>query len=405
MLNQTGNLKKPTDIIVFTDSFSYSATCIFIKALQDEGGAIIVGYNGNPKLGNEVFDASQSPAPVMDFSFTEEYANLKKLGIQVGGITFGETFDEDYKKPNPIPREYKVDLIDERSDILNPYTDDDYDIFMSEANRVFRKYNEENQCNPNNKFLVFESNDCSVFEDDEHAHGGYPCGSNGEWNQSACQKFYCDFGYYYSKIEDKCIQDFCTNDPYIKEITLTDEYNETIVINEANNYEYVLTINTSEYIYFFEASEPGYMHYSIYDPCPNPICVLQMNQLNHNNEIHLNYFRSPGDKEITIKITSIKDFNGGIESMYASRDVTDLLTTFPPRFIFIAQMATDYIFYFKTFEADSRKLCAEYNENMTISDILNINESHFKEFGDEIIEAPEGKIYIFAYLILFIHNI
>jgi hypothetical protein len=51
------------------------------------------------KLGNEVFDASQSPAPVMDFSFTEEYANLKKLGIQVGGITFGETFDEDYKKP------------------------------------------------------------------------------------------------------------------------------------------------------------------------------------------------------------------------------------------------------------------------------------------------------------------
>jgi Peptidase family S41. len=50
MLNQTGNLKKPTDIIVFTDSFSYSATCIFIKALQDEGGAIIVGYNGNPKI-------------------------------------------------------------------------------------------------------------------------------------------------------------------------------------------------------------------------------------------------------------------------------------------------------------------------------------------------------------------
>ena len=29
--------------------------------------------------------------------------------------------------------------------------------------------------------------------------------------------------------------------------------------------------------------------------------------------------------------------------------------------------------------------------------ILNLNESYFKEFGDEIIEAPEGKIYIFAY--------
>jgi hypothetical protein len=89
----------------------------------------------------------------------------------------------------------------------------------------------------------------------------------------------------------------------------------------------------------------------------------------------LNYFRSPGDKEITIKITPIKNFNGGILSMYASRDVTDLLTTFPPRYIFIVQMAIDYIFYFKTFEADSRKLCAEYNENLTISDILNLNES------------------------------
>jgi hypothetical protein len=92
-LNQTGKLKKPTEIMVFTDSFSYSATSVFIKALQDEGGAIIVGYNGNPKLGNEVFDASQSPAPVFDFSFTQEYENLKKLGIKVGGITFGEKFD------------------------------------------------------------------------------------------------------------------------------------------------------------------------------------------------------------------------------------------------------------------------------------------------------------------------
>jgi hypothetical protein len=137
---------------------------------------------------------------VTDFSFTQEYENLKKLGIKVGGITFGETFDEDYKNPNPIPREYKVDVIDERSNILEPYTDDDYEAFMSEAKRIFKNYNEERKCNPNNKLLVLETDECSVFEGDEHAHGGHPCGSDGTWNTSACQKFYCDFGYYYSKI-------------------------------------------------------------------------------------------------------------------------------------------------------------------------------------------------------------
>ena len=40
--------RKPTDIIIFTDGFSYSATSIFIKDLQETGNAIIVGYNGIP---------------------------------------------------------------------------------------------------------------------------------------------------------------------------------------------------------------------------------------------------------------------------------------------------------------------------------------------------------------------
>ena len=48
-LYKTGNAKNPTDIIIFTDSFSFSATSMFIKGFQNEGGAIIVGYNGNPK--------------------------------------------------------------------------------------------------------------------------------------------------------------------------------------------------------------------------------------------------------------------------------------------------------------------------------------------------------------------
>lgn len=51
------NKRKPTEILVYTDGFSYSATSIFIKGLQDFGGAIIVGHSGNPKIeGTEQFD-------------------------------------------------------------------------------------------------------------------------------------------------------------------------------------------------------------------------------------------------------------------------------------------------------------------------------------------------------------
>ena len=54
-------LKNPTDIIIYTDSFCYSACSGFIKAFQNTGGASIVGFNGNPKIkGTKEFDGSQS---------------------------------------------------------------------------------------------------------------------------------------------------------------------------------------------------------------------------------------------------------------------------------------------------------------------------------------------------------
>jgi len=54
-------LKRPTDIIIFTDSFSFSSTSGLIKGFQNTGGAIIVGYFGNPKKkGIDLFDGSQS---------------------------------------------------------------------------------------------------------------------------------------------------------------------------------------------------------------------------------------------------------------------------------------------------------------------------------------------------------
>ena len=122
-INDNGFLKRPTDIIIFTDGFSFSATSIFIKAFQKTGGAITVGFNGNPKLSDDLFDASQSPTNVMDFAQSIEAQNLKQLGFFIVGISASESFSDNYKNKNAIPLEYDFDPVDERVDIYSEYSD------------------------------------------------------------------------------------------------------------------------------------------------------------------------------------------------------------------------------------------------------------------------------------------
>ena len=394
-LDQTKNTKKPTDIIIFTDSFAYSATSMFIKGIQNQGGAILVGYNGNPKLEDKYFDASLSPSSVYNFAYTKEYNNLNTLGFQVIGISLEETFDEDYTKPNPIPREYKVDVIDERSKILEAYSDDNYELFMTEANRIFKKYNEDGECNPNNNLLALDDANCKFSDTDEHAHGGYLCGTDGKWNKTKCQKYYCDNGYYYSKLQDKCIRDYCTNDPLDKEIILNGPYNEVINLDKNNNYEYTLRIQTDKYIYFFEANEPGFMHYEINNPCPSSICVLQMNQTN-DNKIHLNYFRNATEKNVTIKITSVEGFTGMIQSGVSNQEEVQRILPLPQKLIMITESKVDFIYYPKAYDNATKMFYVEYTKEMKINDIVNINRRQFREFKGGIIETQPGKVYIFA---------
>ena len=64
-----GYIRKPTEIIVFTDGFSFSCASYFIKGLQKYGSAIIVGYNPRPDLADTKFDSSQSSSGVETFLF------------------------------------------------------------------------------------------------------------------------------------------------------------------------------------------------------------------------------------------------------------------------------------------------------------------------------------------------
>ena len=205
-------LKRPTDIIIFTDSYSFSATSFFIKGLQETGGAIVVGYFGNPKS-DEIRDASQAPSFVGYFPNTDVYSNLLNVGFQIWGVTIYESYNYTYQKQNPTPRDYLIHPVDETFDVFEPYSDDLYDTFMQKAKEVFKKYNEDKQCNPKNLDLLYEPinrTDCYVFKDDEHAHGGYICDTNtGNWSNT-CKPYYCDIGYYFDKVKNKCIKDICT---------------------------------------------------------------------------------------------------------------------------------------------------------------------------------------------------
>ena len=193
-------IKKPTNIIIFTDSMSFSATSVFTKSLYYFGGAILVGYSGDPEL--DSFDASQNPTFILtNLTGIKGFNKLIQKGFYFPRMPSGSMYRSSYDKNNEnIPEEFTVNLIDERVNIYNNYKDDLYEDFITEAKNIFKKY--ESQCNPNNKYLNFLKEDCTF--NDIHLHGGYKCGSNGKWNET-CVPFYCDEHYYFEPNSQKCI--------------------------------------------------------------------------------------------------------------------------------------------------------------------------------------------------------
>ena len=203
--------RKPTEIIVFTDSYSASAGANFNKGLRESGAAILVGYNGYPGSKKESFDIGQAPAMVktkgLDILGKEEYNRLIEKGITFESITTGEIFRasdvENGIKPL-VPREFLVDAPDERVAIYSAYDDSKYDVFIEAAKGVFEKY--KTQCNPDNLGLHMRNVLCDEKINKTHMHGGYVCGTDGKWS-TQCEGYYCDIGYYFDTKTKECVVD------------------------------------------------------------------------------------------------------------------------------------------------------------------------------------------------------
>ena len=210
--------RKPTDILIFTDGYSFSAASLFIQYLQRIGGGIITSYLGNPNRKDKFFDISQSPSPVFSHNILkifspDNYNNLLKMNeedenswtIQIPGIQ--SFYDiEDYN--NSL--EYEIIGPDISSDIYVNFDEEIYDRFINRANEILEQF--KNECNPNNKNLIKITEECDNKFGNKYTHGGYECGQNRKWNKS-CVPAYCDPGYLFNKKNKKCIRDICSSIP------------------------------------------------------------------------------------------------------------------------------------------------------------------------------------------------
>ena len=283
---QTGKTKKPTEILVFTDGYSFSCTSIFIKGLQVNGHGIVVGYQSRPDLNKEDFDASQSNSAPDTFSFSEFAQNLNELGFN-SYITFVEEFDRNDKEQPKVPMEFKIYPVDEISDIYTSYTDAKYDRFINVAKSIFDKYNdlENGECNPENKYLYFETNDCDSKLNIDKAHGGYLCGENGKWDINNCIVAYCDQGYYLNDDRTECIKNPC-EEIKLKQISINEEKDNIFDIEPNNTYIFTIETKNKSYYFYSEIENLFYVmnNAHILKPSPNGT------EFTYQDKIYVNYF-------------------------------------------------------------------------------------------------------------------
>ncbi len=232
--------KKPTEIIIFTDGFSCGATSLFIKSLYNFGGAIIVGYSGDPATEKNNFDASQSPTIILEqYHLNYSIPSYNKLinnGFNFSQIAYIPVYKNQYIEGQlDYPEEFQVTPVDERIDIYDDYYEYLYQDFIDKAKEIFKKYNEDNLCNPNNKNLKLLSKDCDK-NFNKYTYGGYECGDDGKWNNT-CKPFYCHKNYYFDYVNQKCVKDVIAEKYSIQNIESEEEVEEEVKEEEVKEEE------------------------------------------------------------------------------------------------------------------------------------------------------------------------
>ena len=382
-------LKKPTEILIFTDSFSFSSASTLIKGFQNIGGAIIVGYFGNPtKEGIDLFDSSQSDSSFYEINIDKEELIEIAKDFEIS-LTTQEIFD-DYKDENPLPREYSFDKVDFRVDIYSKYSDDIYSQFIDEGKKILDKFKDGNYCNSKNEKMIIPDETCRNLGD--HLHGGYKCKKEkDEWDKSKCFPYYCDIGYYFDKYEQKCVKE-CT---YENEVYFLYENNYTNEFNIKNNEIYLFfTYNPEDYYYAFQSSS---------DNC------FYIKELLINNEETFSkkpriYFHKPENENDYMNISYCpNNTNVKIKAVKIAFDMWQLKASYFLLYTALV-LRNKYIMIFEGYGDENilyinpvlnnKIKYAKFNDEMSYEDIININDTYFTDYTGDILTFEKDKIHI-----------
>ena len=366
-------LKKPTDIIIFTDSYSFSSASTFIKGFQNIGGAITVGYFGNPNIGGiDLFDASQSDSGVNNFPTLITFGDM---AFQIG-LTVTEIFNDFYQQGNPIPREYQLNPVDYRVDIYSKYSDELYEKFINEGKNIHKKFNEENFCNSNNKKLILHDENC--YNMNANAHGGYICGDNNYWDKSKCVAYYCDIGYYYDLYKKECVQE-CKSG-YKAYFIHEKSYSNFFDIKKEEIYEFYI-INSQNY-YMFKSSEDNLDN--------NPRITFLKGPYNH---LFVN-LEQEIKNDFQLEIKSLDDSNIIFIPFKREKFSFENFIRIYKKLIFIIQLSNEHILYIKSGSNDKIKY-AIYTDEMDYLKIIKGDNNYFKTYSDnKIMDLEKDEIYI-----------
>jgi len=189
-------IRSPTEVIVLTDGYCFSACSMFVNNIQRTGSAIVAG-EGLTSPDDVLFTASQCASTVIDpGEVFDELKNNSMYGLSfVTPVT--ETYRVSAKMDETIPSDYDPMPIDEYVGYI--YDEDS-------INAVFEKYKTE--CNPNNHRMLNWTFGCDT-KDPNAFIGGHPCGENGKWDTSKCRIAVCNQGYALDFENDKCVPNTC----------------------------------------------------------------------------------------------------------------------------------------------------------------------------------------------------
>jgi len=198
------NVRKPTDIIVTTEGYCFSACSFSVNNIIRFGAGIVAGY-GLTNPGDDLFVAAQCPSTVMNpADYFEEVSEDKNYGLRFD-TPITETYNVSTKMDESIPGDYlilRIDTYMKYYDVYNIMTDK----FISLTKGVHEEF--QTKCNPLNKHLFMVSDECES-NDPNALYSGYPCGANGEWDNKTCKIVTCKSPYVLDYDNNKCVIELC----------------------------------------------------------------------------------------------------------------------------------------------------------------------------------------------------